>query len=92
VEEVIMKLRPKTTGEYQIILEKEGALDRLPLRIEYGDQISPEDISGLKTFIEDRFSDELRVTTKVELLPPGSLPKYEKKAKRIFKVYLNETY
>lgn len=92
VEELIMGLRPKTTGEFQIILEKEGAIDILPIRIEYGENIPADQLGQLKFFIEDKFSNDLRVTTKVEFLPPGTLPKYEKKAKRIFKTYLGETY
>ncbi len=92
IEELIMGIRPQTTGEFQIILEKEGAVDILPIRIEYGESITAEQVSGLKSYIEDKFSDDLRVTTKVELLPPGTLPKYEKKAKRIFKTHLGETF
>lgn len=92
IEELIMKMRPKTTGEYQIILPKEGAVDILPLRIEYGENIQPEQVSWLKSHLEDKFSEDLRVTTKIELLPPGTLPTYEKKAKRIFKTYLGETF
>ncbi|WP_366921560.1 AMP-binding protein [Metallumcola ferriviriculae] len=90
IEETVMKLRPQVTGEHQIILDREGAIDILPLKIEYAEHIELNHLDKLRKFIEDRFSDELRVTTKVELVPSGSLPTFEKKAKRIKKVFKGE--
>lgn len=88
-EEVISTLQPTLTGEYQIVLPKPGAINTLPLRIEYNTG-EENNLSQLEKMLINKFSEELRVPTKIELLPSGSIPKTEKKSQRLIKAYLGE--
>ncbi len=82
-----MAMRPRTTGEVQIVLAQPGPRIDPPLhlKVEYGSDV--EDLAALKREIEDVMRDKLIFTAKVELLPPGTLPRYEMKAQLIRKAY-----
>lgn len=85
IEYVLMQM--KDVGKhFQIIVEKEGALDKMTVRVEvnagaFSDKIN--DMIDLKNRIKDRLKHFLNISAEVELLEPGSLPRYEGKAKRI---------
>jgi phenylacetate-CoA ligase len=57
-------------------------------RIEYGSDV--EDLGGLKRAIEDVMRDKLIFAANVELVPAGTLPRYEMKAQLIRKAYEQE--
>src|SRR5574342_464942 len=87
IKDVVMSLRPRTTGEIQIVLDKPGPRVDPPLKIqvEYGPDASS--LPDLKREIEGILRDKLIFAASVELLPPGALPRYEMKAKLIHKAY-----
>jgi phenylacetate-CoA ligase len=87
IKDVVMSLRPRTTGEIQIVLDRPGPRVEPPLKIRV--EHSP-DVSNLLEFkreIEGILRDKLIFAADVELLPPGTLPRYEMKAQLIQKAY-----
>ena len=58
-----------------------------PLRIvaEYGRD--PEGLPALQKSLEDKIKAILTVSATVQLVPPGTLPRYEMKGQLIRKVY-----
>ena len=86
IEEVIMSLR-EVGNNYQIVIEKEGALDRLIVKTEVGPEVFTDDtknLSELKDRIREKLKTTIFINPTVELHEPGVLPVYEGKAKRVF--------
>jgi len=85
IEQVIMRV-PEVANNYQICLTKEGALDRLTVKVElYSKLFSGDiaDIERLKKKIQDELRASIIINPHVELHEPGSLPEFELKAKRV---------
>ena len=89
VKDVISSFYPRTTGEIQIQLEEPGLAVKPPLRVaaEFGEG-SP-DLQQLKKEIETKIKSVLTVSSSVELVPPGTLPRFEMKGQLIKKLYEN---
>ncbi|MDP9485009.1 MAG: phenylacetate--CoA ligase family protein [Actinomycetota bacterium] len=87
ISDVIGGLRPRTTGAVQILLGVPGPSVDPPLRMqaEYG--LEATDLDALKREIEGLLLEKLVVKCDVELLPPGTLPRFEMKAQPIRKLY-----
>lgn len=87
VKDVVSSFRPKTTGEMQILLEEPGPGVKPPLKVvaEFGEE--PPDLAGLKRQIEAKIKSVLTVPSAVELVPPGTLPRFEMKGQLIKKLY-----
>jgi phenylacetate-CoA ligase len=85
IEEKIMKI-PEVATNYQIHVEKKGALDRLTVQVEIYPKLFLGEVSKLEA-LRERIKEELRssitITPVVELHEPGSLPVFEGKAKRV---------
>lgn len=88
VRDVVSSFHPQTTGEIQIVLDEPGPKVMPPLRVvaERGASVSPD----LAIQIEKKIKAVLTVPTRVELVPAGSLPRYEMKAQLIRKEYENK--
>ena len=85
IEEVIMRI-PEVGTNYQVYLEKEGALDKLIVKVEiYSKMFKGEitELDRLKLRIIDNLRASIVLTPVVELHEPGSLPVFEGKAKRV---------
>ncbi len=80
IEEVVRSISG-LGDEYEVVVDKLGDVDRIKLKVE----VAPgaEDRAGE---IEVRLKDQLRVKTnlgyRIEFYDPGTLPRYELKAKR----------
>ncbi|MGD9608558.1 MAG: phenylacetate--CoA ligase family protein [Desulfovibrionaceae bacterium] len=84
--EAILMAMPEVGQDYQIILDREGFLDSIRVKVEIRDEFFVEDmraLSALQKRIAARLRDEILVTPKVELVERGSLPKSEGKAARV---------
>lgn len=85
IESVLMKT-PEAGNNYQIVLDREGNLDRLLVRVELHSRRFLGDREGLNA-IGKKFAEELRaiitVNPRIELLEPGSLPPSTGKAVRV---------
>jgi len=85
IERVLMAM-PEVGQDYLIVLERDGYIDNLRVKVEIRDEYFVEDmrqLGALQKRIAARLRDELLVTPKVELVERNSLPKTEGKAARV---------
>lgn len=85
IEEVVMRI-PEVGTNYQIHVDKIGALDKLTVRVEIYSKMFTGDVSELDA-LRRKISEEIRaaivIHPAVELHEPGALPAFEGKAKRV---------
>lgn len=85
IESVLMKT-PEVGNNYQIVLDRQGNLDRLHIRVELYSKMFHGDMEGLNV-LRRKLGEELRalitVNPRIELLEPGSLPPSTGKAVRV---------
>ena len=77
---------PEVGQHFQIIVDRKGALDDMLVRVEvsresFSDKIT--DLMGIRKNVEHQLRNTLNVAVNVELVEPGSLPRFEGKAKRV---------
>jgi len=85
IEEVIMKMH-EIGNNYQILVEKSGALDKLTVKTEVTQAIFSDDardLNALRERIKDNLKASISINPVVELHEPGVLPVWEGKAKRV---------
>jgi phenylacetate-CoA ligase len=85
IEEVIMAV-PEVGNNYLILVEKEGELDRLTVKVEVGPGVFADDsrpLNALRDRIRSRLQASISINPRVELHEPGILPVSEGKAKRV---------
>ncbi len=85
IETVLMNI-PEVGNNYQIVLEREGGLDRIIIKVELYSKMFSGDIKSLETLkktIVERLRALIVVNPGVELLEPGSLPASTGKAVRV---------
>jgi phenylacetate-CoA ligase len=68
---------------YELVLTRVSGLDRMCVRVEPVPQLAAERWTELSRRVGDRIHDALKVRLEVEVLPPGTLPRYELKTRRI---------
>jgi phenylacetate-CoA ligase len=88
VRDVVSSFYPRTTGEIQIALGEPGPKVAPPLRVVAEQSASAP--PSLANEIEKKIKAVLTVPAKVELVPAGTLPRYEMKAQLIRKDYENK--
>jgi len=85
IEEVIMSMK-EVGNNYLIVVEKEGALDRLTVKTEVNAEIFMDDtrpLNDLKDKIKSTLQASISINPRVELHESGSLPVSEGKAVRV---------
>jgi phenylacetate-CoA ligase len=85
IEEVIMSMK-EVGNNYLIVVEKDGALDRLIVKTEVSAEIFMDDsrpLNALKEKIKETLQVSISISPKVELHESGSLPISEGKAVRV---------
>jgi phenylacetate-CoA ligase len=85
IEEVIMAMK-EVGNNYLIVLDKEGVLDRLVIKVEAGPSIFTDDarqMNALTEKIRKTLQASITINPRVELHESGSLPVSEGKAKRV---------
>jgi phenylacetate-CoA ligase len=85
IEEVIMAM-PEAASNYLIIVEKDGAMDRLTVKTEVTDEVFSDDardLAALSSRIAERLAATITLHPRVELHQRGFLPPSEGKAKRV---------
>ena len=87
IKDVIMSMRPRTNGEVQILLEQPGPAVQPPLRLHVEGAGSASELDQLRKDIESQLREKLIFKSRVEIVPPGSLPRYEMKARLIRRLY-----
>ncbi|MEM4156540.1 MAG: phenylacetate--CoA ligase [Archaeoglobaceae archaeon] len=85
IEHVLMQI-PEVGDHYMIILDREENLDVMTVQVELSDKVSidkPADILNLTKKVEERLRVVLGISAKVEIVNPGTLQRFEGKAKRV---------
>ena len=85
VEHALMGV-PEVGQHFQIVVDRKGALDDMMVRVElnpasFSDKIT--DIMQIRSKVEHRLMNYLNVKVNVELVEPGSLPRFEGKSKKV---------
>jgi phenylacetate-CoA ligase len=77
---------PEVGNNYLIVVEKDGSMDRLTVKVEVGQAVFTDDarpLNALKEKIRKTLQVSITVNPKVELHQSGTLPVSEGKAKRV---------
>jgi len=85
VEHVLMGVEG-VEPHYQIIVDREGSLDRMEVQVEVSDEIFSDEVKQLEKMskqIEREIKDLLGVSCKVKLVEPKTIQRSEGKAKRV---------
>jgi phenylacetate-CoA ligase len=85
IEEVLIDIEG-CEPHYQLVLETEGALDVLEVRIEVTENIFFDEMKKQRAFlehVEKRIDHVLGVNVTVKLVEPNSIPRHEGKADRV---------
>jgi phenylacetate-CoA ligase len=87
IKDIVTSLRPRTTGEILVLLDRPGPKVDPPMRIQVEYSMGVSDLQSLKNEIENLLREKLVFKSEVQLVPEGTLPRYEMKAKLIRKLY-----
>ena len=87
IKAVVTEFKPRTSGEIEVQLKEPGpsAKAPLPIRAEYTSE--PGDLIELKAQVEKALRGKLVFRAEVQLVPEGTLPRYEYKGKLVKKLY-----
>jgi phenylacetate-CoA ligase len=90
VSDVVSGLHPRLTGALQIVLDQPPPKVDPPLRVQVEHGPHAGDIDELKAEVERRLRETLIVGADVEVMAPGSLPRFEMKAQLLQHAYKEE--
>jgi phenylacetate-CoA ligase len=90
VSDVVSGLHPQLTGALQIVLSTPPPRVDPPLRIQVEHGPEAGDLASLKEEVERRLRDKLVVGADVEVVAPGTLPRFEMKAQLLRHAYKEE--
>jgi phenylacetate-CoA ligase len=91
IKDVVSSFYPATTGEIQIVLDKPGPGVAPPLKVVAECCGDPAASAALKLAIEHKIKATLSVSASVELVRPGTLPRYEMKGQLVRRAYEEKT-
>jgi phenylacetate-CoA ligase len=72
-------------AEYRVTLRQDGPLTAVRIEVEPDAALNPATATGLAARIDRAVRDELLFRAEVETVAPGTLPRFEMKAKRVVK-------
>lgn len=84
--EYVLMANPELGNEFQIVVDRKGALDDMLVRVELRPESFIDNVAKLeclKDKIASRLRNTLMISAEVELVEPGTLPRFEGKAKRV---------
>ncbi len=87
IRDVISELAPEVTGEMVIQLQEAPPAVQPPMQIKVEHGEGSTDLEGLKKKIQDLLREKLIFSSNVTLVSPGTLPKFEYKAKLVEEAY-----
>jgi phenylacetate-CoA ligase len=90
IKDIITAFRPRTTGDMLVLLDEPGPKVTPPLKIQVEHATGEKDLTTLKKELETALRDKLVFRADVDLVPEGTLPRFEMKAKLIRKRYAGE--
>ena len=77
---------PEVGSHYEIVVERRRALDTMLIRLEMSDRAFSDrinDLMEIKRRVTHRLKSVLNIAVEVELVDPGSLPRFQGKARRV---------
>ena len=80
----LLSQEDKVGSEYQVILRRKDGHDYMTIRAERGEAADPSKDGTITARLEDNIRRSLLVRGKVELVDYGTLPRTERKSKRVF--------
>ncbi|MGH7488799.1 MAG: phenylacetate--CoA ligase family protein, partial [bacterium] len=87
VRDVVSSFHPRTTGEMQIVLDQPGPKVAPPMKVVAEYAAASHDLIELRNAIEKKIKATLTIPASVELVSPGTLPRFEMKGQLIRKTY-----
>jgi len=88
VARVLEAFVPEVTAEFQIVLDHPSPYEELPITVEHGPGVKPEEMEGLKNRLAAKLKEELNFKAVLTLAPPGSIQRTEMgKARRVIRNY-----
>ncbi|MBT8342552.1 MAG: phenylacetate--CoA ligase family protein, partial [Desulfatitalea sp.] len=89
IDGVITGFAPRVTGEFRIILDEPPprVVPPLKLKVEYGEQVKENELESLAKEMEGKMHDRLKISPKIQWVPPFSLERSEGKTKFFEKTY-----
>ena len=82
IEEVLLR-EPLVAPYYQIVIDRVDALDRMTVLVESKTKLGENEKVALAKKLEYELREAILVTPKVEVVDPGTLPRFDGKAKRV---------
>ena len=85
IEEQILRDK-RLSGNYQIVLTRDGNLDKVAVRCELqqGAQLSADEVQKIRDWLQHRIKTLVGITTKVDVLEYGSIERTQVgKARRV---------
>jgi phenylacetate-CoA ligase len=76
---------PTFSNEYQLLIPKQGSGKRMTIRVEASTDASDEHVKGAIKQLSDSIVYNIKITADIELVAPGTLPRFEGKAKRVIR-------
>ena len=91
VQAVILKLAPRLTGEFRVVLDRPPPIDyAVPVTVEVAREVPEAAHAALRREVVAALQKEVNFTAEVTLVPPGSIAT-EKKTRRVVRSYRGET-
>jgi phenylacetate-CoA ligase len=83
LEEIVLQ-HAQLSGQYQLVVTRDGALDDLELRCEFQPQVVDGDADAVSRWLQQRIKTMVGVSTRVSVLPTNSIERtLVGKAKRV---------
>jgi phenylacetate-CoA ligase len=82
--DALLSEEPRVGSEYQVILRRASGKDYMIIRVERGESRDASEDEAITATLEDVVRRQLLVRGKVELVDYGTLPRTERKSKRLF--------
>ncbi len=85
IEHALLSM-PEVSGHFMVVVERKGALDALLVQVELNPECFSDkiiDLMAIRQKVSHVLKNSLNVGVEVELAEPGSLPRFEGKAKRV---------
>ena len=85
VEHTLLEI-PEVGKHFQIVVDRKGALDSMLVRVEVSEEAFSDripDLMEIKRTVEHRLRSSLNVSVEVELVEPGTLPRFEGKSRKV---------
>jgi phenylacetate-CoA ligase len=82
--DALLSQEARVGSEYQVILTRSSGRDYMTIRVERGESMDSSEDDAIAADLQDRMRRRILVRGAVELVDYGSLPRTERKSKRVF--------